>query len=56
MSEDELSDKATQPKEGFDANSSEDSNAILPTGRRFALRNVRKQLTDEELAQLGTLP
>ena len=54
MSEDELSDKATQAKEGVDTNSSEDSKAIPPTGRRFALRNVRKQLTDEELAQSGT--
>lgn len=27
---------------------------ISPTGKRLALRNVKKQLTDEELAQSGT--
>jgi hypothetical protein len=27
---------------------------IPPTGKRLALRNVKKQLTDEELAQSGT--
>lgn len=29
-------------------------NAMPKTGSRFALRNVRKQLTDDELAQTGT--
>ena len=43
------------PTQGeIDTVSPTDVKAIPPSGGRFALRNVRKQLTDDELAQTGT--
>lgn len=44
---------ATEPDKTQSVSTTEET-SIPPTGRRLALRNVRRQLTDEELAQSGT--
>ena len=57
MTENESSGQTSKPPEKSQDNQNEivtEQTTMSPTGRRQALRNVRRQLTDDELTQSGT--